>query len=229
MRAEAVLFDKDGTLLDFQRTWGPWTAQVVDQLADGDLALVQEMSLAWGLDYENQRILPDSIVIAGTVGQVAGAIVPHRPDMTLDQMIDFLDLTGAQATGVPVIPLSPFLDELAELDLVVGVATNDSEATARSQLRELDIEHRFEFIAGYDSGFGGKPAPDMCLAFSDYMGISPADVVMVGDSSHDLEAGRAAGMQTVAVLTGPADSDELVALADVVLGDISELIDWLTE
>ena len=229
MRAKGLLFDKDGTLLDFQRTWGPWAAHVVDELANGDTDLAEEMALAWGLDYAKGRIFPDSIVIAGTVEQVAGAIVYHRPDMTLDQMIGFLDQTGALAQGVPVVPLNPFLDEMAELGLVVGIATNDSEGTARAQLRALDVEHRFDFIAGYDSGYGGKPAPDMCLAFADYMGIDPGDVVMVGDSSHDLEAGRAAGMQTAAVLTGVAEAVDLAPLADIVLGDISELADWLTE
>ncbi|MEE9388840.1 MAG: HAD family hydrolase [Paracoccaceae bacterium] len=229
MRAKALLFDKDGTLLDFQRTWGPWTAHVVDELANGDPELAEEMAASWGLDYANERIFPESIVIAGTVEQVASAIAPHRPDMTLDQVIGFLDQTGAQAKGVPVIPLNPFLDEMAELGLVVGVATNDSESVARAQLSALDVEHRFDFIAGYDSGFGGKPAPDMCLAFADYMGIDPGDIVMVGDSSHDLEAGRAAGMQTAAVLTGVAEISDLAPLADIVLSDISELADWLTE
>ena len=229
MRAQAVLFDKDGTLLDFQRTWGPWSLHVVDILSGGDAALAGEMDRAWGLDRERQQILPGSVVVAGTVQQVAGALLELCDDLTLNQMIAFLDETGAQATPVPVLPLIPFLDGIEELGLVAGIATNDSEAVARAQLRVLDVEHRFDFIAGYDSGFGGKPAPDMCLAFSDYMGVSPADVVMVGDSSHDLEAGRAAGMQTAAVLTGVAEVGELAALADIVLNDISELADWLTE
>ena len=49
---------------------------------------------------------------------------------------------------------------------------------------------------------------------------------MVGDSTHDLIAGRAAGMQTVGVLTGMAEA-ELAPLADAVLPDIGHLPDWL--
>ena len=52
-------------------------------------------------------------------------------------------------------------------------------------------------------------------------------MVMVGDSLHDLVAGRAAGMQTVGVLTGPACRDELAPCADVVLPDIGHLTTWL--
>ncbi len=229
MRARAVLFDKDGTLLDFQRTWGPWAAQVVDQLSNGDTERGAAMAAAWGLDHASGRVLPGSIVIAGTLEQVAVAIADLCPEMSLDQLVGFLQASGSQAEAVPVIPLPAFLDDLDDLGLVVGIATNDSEAVARAQMCALDIEHRFAFIAGYDSGYGGKPAPDMCLAFADYMGLSPGDVVMVGDSSHDLEAGRAAGMQTAAVLTGVAQARELAPLADIVLGDIGELADWLVE
>jgi phosphoglycolate phosphatase len=50
---------------------------------------------------------------------------------------------------------------------------------------------------------------------------------MVGDSLHDLHAGRAAGMRTVGVLTGPAPRAELSPEADIVLGSIAELPDWL--
>jgi phosphoglycolate phosphatase len=50
---------------------------------------------------------------------------------------------------------------------------------------------------------------------------------MVGDSLHDLDAGRAAGMRTVAVLTGIADRAALAPHADVVLGHIGELPDWI--
>jgi hypothetical protein len=65
--------------------------------------------------------------------------------------------------------------------------------------------HRiFDFVAGCDSGFGAKPDPGMCLAFAAHLGHAPDTILMVGDSLHDLTAGRAAGMRTVGVLTGIA-------------------------
>jgi phosphoglycolate phosphatase len=50
---------------------------------------------------------------------------------------------------------------------------------------------------------------------------------MVGDSTHDLIAGRAAGMGTVAVLTGMASTSDLAPFADLVLPDIGHLPAWL--
>lgn len=52
---------------------------------------------------------------------------------------------------------------------------------------------------------------------------------MVGDSTHDLIAGRAAGMVTVAVLTGMADAATLSPHADVVLPHIGHLPEWLDQ
>ena len=50
---------------------------------------------------------------------------------------------------------------------------------------------------------------------------------MVGDSTHDLSAGRAAGMRTVGVLTGVAQAEVLEPFADVILPSIADLPAWL--
>ena len=50
---------------------------------------------------------------------------------------------------------------------------------------------------------------------------------MVGDSTHDLEAGRSAGMRTIAVLTGLAEAQNLAPFADVVFPDIGHIPDWI--
>jgi phosphoglycolate phosphatase len=85
----------------------------------------------------------------------------------------------------------------------------------------------FDFVAGCDSGWGGKPAPGQLLAFAERVGVNPLRSVMVGDSLHDLHAGRDAGMKRAAVLTGIAAADELAPHADVVLPDISHLAAWI--
>jgi len=229
MRAQAVLFDKDGTLLDFQRTWGPWAAEVVDTLAKGDGALAGRLAVAWGLDPANKRVLPGSVLVAETNDQIVASIADLLPEMAQADLIKYLGSTGAKVVGVPVLPLPGFMDDLAALGLASGIATNDNEVGARAQLRALGVEHRFDFIAGYDSGYGAKPAPGMCLAFAEHLRLAPETVVMVGDSVHDLAAGRAAGMQTVAVLTGVAGASDLAPLADIVLTDIGELPDWIAE
>ena len=83
-------------------------------------------------------------------------------------------------------------------------------------------------IAGADSGFGAKPDPSPLLAFSEHTGCRPDRTIMVGDSSHDLMAGRSAGMGTVGVLTGVALREDLAPLSDAVLPDVTHLTAWLS-
>ena len=109
----------------------------------------------------------------------------------------------------------------------LGVATNDAEAPALSHLDAAGVRARFDFVAGSDSGYGAKPGPGQLLAFCDRVGVAPAQALMVGDSTHDLKAGRAAGMRTAAVLTGMALADDLAPFADVVLPHIGHVPDWL--
>jgi phosphoglycolate phosphatase len=111
--------------------------------------------------------------------------------------------------------------------LALGVATNDGEAPARAHLAAAGTETLFDFIVGSDSGFGGKPAAGQLHGFCDAMGLKAKACAMVGDSTHDLHAGRAAGMATVAVLTGVAGRTELAPHADIVLNSIAELPEWL--
>ena len=109
------------------------------------------------------------------------------------------------------------------MGLRLGVATNDSERSARRHIAALGLEEAIEFVAGYDSGHGGKPEPGMVLAFARHLGVAPERIAMVGDSRYDLEAGRAAGALTVAVLTGPANRDELAPHADYVVDGLAAL------
>ena len=143
-------------------------------------------------------------------------------------MTDRIDASAAQAPMSEAVPLRPLLSALRDQGLRIGLATNDSELPARQHLANHGLTDCFDFISGYDSGHGAKPGPGMCLAFARQLGLRPSRVAMVGDSRHDLEAGRAAGMRTVAVLTGIAKREELAPHADVVLADIGAIPGWLS-
>lgn len=223
----AVLFDKDGTLFDFEATWSAWAARMVRELAEGDDAQAARLAGAMRFDLARQRFDPASPVIAGTPQELTALLLPHLPGVTAAALVARLDAAAATAPLAEAVPLAPLLAGLRGRGLRLGVATNDAEAPARAHLAAVGVAGAFDFVAGYDSGFGAKPAPGMLLAFAEAMALAPAEVAMVGDSRHDLAAGRAAGMATVGVLTGMAAAEELADLADAVVPDIGHLPGWL--
>jgi phosphoglycolate phosphatase len=224
-----ILFDKDGTLFDFAATWEAWARNFLLRLCEDDREAAAAAGVAIGFDLETGHFARDSIVIAGTPAQVADRLLPLFPGMGRDDMLDTLNDEAEKAPQREAVPLVPLLKGLRAAGLKLGVATNDAEAPARAHLGAAGITGLFDFVAGFDSGHGGKPAPGQMLAFAAAMGLDPAEVIMVGDSTHDLHAGRAAGMTAIAVLTGLATEADLAPHADAVLPDIGHLPQWLQQ
>jgi phosphoglycolate phosphatase len=125
--------------------------------------------------------------------------------------------------------LMPIGDPLAVLEglrtrgIKLGLATNDAEANARQQLAALGLAGHMDFMAGYDSGHGGKPEPGMVLAFAATLGVTPDRVALVGDTPHDLQAARAAGAVAIGVLSGPMGRACLEPEADHIIATIADL------
>lgn len=223
---DGVIFDKDGTLFDFRKSWGAWSARLIDALAR-DKSHAQAIAKTLGYCMETADFAPDSIVIAATTAEIAAQLLPHLPGQDVATLTARMNTLATAAPMAEAVPLKSVLAALRARGLRLGLATNDAEAPARAHLSNVGVEQLFDFIAGFDSGHGGKPAPGQLIAFARQLGLDPARVVMVGDSLHDLDAGRAAGMRTVAVLTGIAKAPELAPHADVVLENIGDLGAWI--
>lgn len=223
---DAVIFDKDGTLFDFRESWGGFAASMLDALATSDNHAVA-LAAVVGYDPVARDFAPESLMIAGTGAEIAAVLLPLLPGATAEALTERLNLMSASAQMYPAVPLARVLGGLRQRGLRIALATNDTEAPARAHLSRAGIAHLFDFVAGCDSGHGAKPGPGMLLAFAAAYGLDPARVVMVGDSLHDLHAGRSAGMRAVGVLTGIAARAELAPHADAVLPDIAALAAWI--
>lgn len=223
---KAILFDKDGTLIDFAATYGPATASVIERLSAGNDDLALAMADAVAFDPVTLAFRPDSIVIAGTGNEIARAWFVLREGWNHAELAQRVDAAYEEFAVKHVAPFAetrPALERLVAMGLHLGIATNDSEEGARRHRRALGFETLLPFLAGYDSGHGAKPGPGMVQAFARHHGLSASEIAMVGDSLHDMHCARAAGALAVAVTTGMADAQVLEPHADHVLGGIGEL------
>ncbi|MDP2801841.1 MAG: HAD-IA family hydrolase [Phreatobacter sp.] len=230
MTIRAILFDKDGTFVDFDKTWGPAAFRVMDRIARGDRGKIERLMQVSDFDEAGMRFRPTSPLVAGSSADYgplwAEAIgVPFSKAVTDEMDVLFVEegLAGLTPIGDP----AGAIGGLKARGLVLGVVTNDSENGARSQTARLGIDHHFDFIVGWDSGHGRKPAPGQIHAFLDAWSMAPHEVAMIGDSLHDMHAARAAGVVAVGVTTGPLVPADFALHADVVLPSFMDVADWL--
>lgn len=227
MAIRGILFDKDGTLLDYLATWVPANRVAALAAARGDPRLADRLLRIGGHDPETGQIAGDALLAAGNSLDIAAAWHAHAPGWDLAALTELLDrifLEQARSRVVPVQALTPVLTRLRARGLALGIATNDSQAGIEATLGAFGVLELFAFLAGYDSGHGMKPEPGMVHAFCAACGLRAAEVAVVGDTLHDVAMGRAAqaGL-VVAVLTGTGEPEDLAAQADHVLDSIAGL------
>jgi pyrophosphatase PpaX len=111
-----------------------------------------------------------------------------------------------------VKPYEGVVDEIRRLkdsEKLLGVVTSKLRDGAMRGLRISGLDEAFDVVIGCDDVTHSKPHPEPVLKAVDELGAQPTETVFVGDSRHDMESGRAAGVKTAAVLWGPFDRPHL--------------------
>lgn len=234
--ADLVVFDKDGTLIDFEFMWGRLAVAWVERLVadEGDDALRRELYRSMGYDLQRLRTEPQSpLAIAPTEQlQTIAAAVLYRhgtpwPKAEVRAQAAFrqaaADLPLAHLIR-PTGDVAGLLGRLRGASARVAVITTDYRAEAEETLRIVGIAHLVDHLVCGDDGLPWKPAPDMLLATCERLRVEPGRTAVVGDTVADLlMAERAGAGLKVAVLTGIGDRKLLKAHADVVLRSIDDI------
>ncbi len=228
---ELLIFDKDGTLIEFQLMWGGWVDQLADRLETSTgLALREGLHALLGVDAETGLVHAHGLLAATPMSRIREAVAayvadvgagPGRAAAVVDRAWDAPDPV---ALARPVTDLAGLLGRLRRRVRLFAVVTSDDRSPTIRTLESLGIASEFADLACADDGVPNKPAPEPVLRLCDRLGVPPERTAVVGDSPFDLRMGRAAGVaRTIAVLTGVGDLATLEPLADVVLDSIAEL------
>lgn len=231
MTIRGILLDKDGTLIDYWRTWLPINREAALFAARGNATLANELLRCGGHDPATDAVEPGSVLAAGSIEDIADVFAARLGTAAPGELVREIERIfreGGARYSVLIDGVVAALRDLRRRNFKLGLATNDSLGGLESSLGKHDVLSWFSFCAGCDSGFGSKPDPGMVLAFCERMELAPAQIAVVGDAVHDLEMGRRAGVGLrVGVLSGTSPRAELQPHADLVIESVAELPRYL--
>ncbi|MDS1140940.1 HAD-IA family hydrolase [Pusillimonas sp. SM2304] len=211
-RYDAVIFDWDGTVMDSTHSI---VAAIQGACADLALPVPPHHEASWviGLSLES-------------------ALYRCVPTLTEDRMPDFLDRYRFHfLSRDPHIKLfdgiAGLLAELRARQVALGVATGKSRVGLDRVLGAMQLQDHFHATRCADESFS-KPHPAMLLELMEELGLEPEGVLMVGDTSHDIQMATAAGVDSMAVTYGAHDTPTLAAASPTVMvSSVSEMQGWL--
>jgi len=211
-RFRFVVFDWDGTLADS-------TAIIADALQQA----CRDIGEPVPGDAEARYVI--GLGLADALRHVAPGLPQQRhPDLVARYRFHYL----ARDPSIPLFPgVREMLAELGAAGFALGVATGKSRAGLDRALAQHGIGSVFAATRCADEGFS-KPHPGMLLHLMDQVGVGPGETLMIGDTTHDLELARNAGVAALAVAYGAHAPAGLAAerpLATV--HSIPELRTWL--
>ncbi|HQR02984.1 MAG: phosphoglycolate phosphatase [Proteobacteria bacterium] len=125
--------------------------------------------------------------------------------------------------------MAAVLDHLATVGLAWGIVTNKSERFTHPLLASLGLDRRAACVVCGDTAARPKPHPDPLLLACKELGVTPSRSFYLGDDERDIQAGKAAGMGTVAVTWGYLNGPAVEAWgADKIIDTPAQILDLLT-
>jgi phosphoglycolate phosphatase-like HAD superfamily hydrolase len=235
---DCIVFDKDGTLLDFDYTWGTRTANWIRALArqiPGENNLYEYFSKAIGYDWTNKRVQPDGPTAVTTAQKLvtlaAGALYQqglpwHESEHLAVQTIH--QEMGAPFKASEIRPVGNVMGttlRLKDAGLLLAIATGDDRNPTESTLSLLGIASQISAVVCGDDPIPEKPDPAALFHIRDETGIPTKRMLMVGDTVNDMLTGRNAAVAGCIGITGSTGEPSMLApYADAILTSIEELI-----
>jgi phosphoglycolate phosphatase len=229
---DLVIFDKDGTLIEFDAMWSGWATELAANLARvAGKPVEASVFAALGFDPATGRVLSGGGLAATPMARlrerihdllVAVGLTGPAADDALDQAWHAPDPVGLAR---PLADLDALFRRLRRGGRRIAIATTDDRDPTERTLAALGLTDAIDEIVCADDGVAVKPAPDMVLHLCARLGIDAASTAVVGDSLADLEMGRRAGAAlVVGVLTGVGEALLLAPAADLVLASVADLV-----
>lgn len=234
MKADAIIFDKDGTLIDFDSFWITVSIRAIQDVLAGlgrtDIPLCAFLT-AFGVQDGITDI--EGVLCKGTyvqLGQIVHTILSgYGCTISRDETVKLVMRAYARhADAGEIKPTCPHLVEvlttLKKQNKKLAIVTTDNEEIAYKCLKKLGIAALFDKIYTDDGKTPTKPDPFCANDFCDFTGVKKERMVMVGDTMTDMLFAKNAGIAAIGVAKNEQNAQILKPHAEMVISDLSNLL-----
>jgi len=237
MKADAIIFDKDGTLIDFDAFWVPLTVKAVEAVlikTNMKSAPMDRILEAFGISDGITSI--EGVLCKGTyrqMGEIMHAILSEygyngsADELTALLINAYNESTDAGEIKPTCTELAEALTELKKQNKRLAVVTTDNREITEKCLKALGIAELFDRIYTDGQGIPTKPDPYCVFDFCSSCGVERERVVMVGDTMTDVKFAKNAGIFVIGVAKAESNKAILLGEADTVISKISELCELI--
>ena len=233
MKTDLIIFDKDGTLIDFDAFWVSVSEKAIEyvlrEVGREDIPVTEVLS---AIGVENGVTDIDGKLCCGTYMEIAeliyGAIAAHGCDAPRDKVIGLaIDGYNICVDAGKVIPTSDdmadYLKELKNSGIKLALVTTDNSYITEICLKTLGVYELFDRICADDGKHPTKPDPYYAEKLILEFGVKKENMIMVGDTMTDVRFAKNAGIMAVCIARNDKLTSRLAPYADKVIAKIPDL------
>ncbi len=187
---KGVIFDLDGTLLDTILDLSDSMNRTLEHygLPVRDISH-HKKSVGNGIRKYSERCIPKDMLNSDFLDEFVSKVVN---DYRINSMVKTKPFDG-------ILELLTFLEQNG---IVINILSNKRDDFVKELTLHYFKNFNFKCAVGELSGISKKPSPDASLKIAKECGLSPCEIIFIGDSIYDIQTGKNSGMKTIAVTWG---------------------------
>ncbi|MBR3933156.1 MAG: HAD family hydrolase [Clostridia bacterium] len=238
MKGDLIIFDKDGTLIDFDAFWVSVSVYAVNDVLKKLNINVDTDKILLSFGVENGITDIDGILCKGTYEQMGNAFFKiakecgyagSEKELTT-LLVEAYNVNADRGKIKPTCKnIRTVIENLKKGGRKLAVVTTDNAEITYKCLTELGIYDLFDKIFTDDGKTPVKPDPTCIIEYCRDNSINHGDVIVVGDTITDIKFARGIGAVSVCVASSEQNRQRLALCADIVLNDISQVANAIKE
>lgn len=236
MKIKGILFDKDGTLIDFFSLWLGAAERAIPKFLENNNINDEKMVnvVLESIGVKNSKVDPRGALAYKSYSEIGNDIYKElckhgyklnaeKIGADISRLFDN-EVNKDDVNIVELYDLHKLFEYLKGKNIYIGLATTDTLLSAEYCLKRLNVNKYFDFIGADDGVYKPKPAIDLIEAFCSKFNLKYSEIAVVGDTYNDMIFAKNSGALSIGVLSGVSTIEDFKGHADIILKNVGELV-----